>query len=56
MPRIMFGLLGTILLVSACGATDGVPLGAAESCARSGGTWRPALEMCERGSGGGGGY
>ncbi len=56
MPRIILGLIGIVLPVSACAQTGGVPASAAESCTWSGGVWRPALETCERSTGGGGGY
>ena len=54
MPRIVFGLLGIIVLVAACAQTGSVSISAVESCARSGGVWRPVLEVCETSAGGGG--
>lgn len=56
MSRIVSGLIGIMLLVTACAQTGGAPVSAAESCARSGGVWRPATDLCEQSTGGGGGY
>lgn len=54
---IIFRFIGVALLVAACAQQGGsVSLSAAQQCTQSGGVWRPGLEMCERSSGGGGGY
>jgi hypothetical protein len=58
MSRILFGVVGVALLAAACAQTQSgnITLSEADRCAQSGGLWRPALEMCERSAGGGGGY
>ncbi len=56
MARIVFGLIGIVLLITACAQTGSVPVSAAEACTRSGGVWRPASGVCEGSAGGGGGY
>jgi hypothetical protein len=58
MSRIILGVVGVALLASACAQMQGggATLSEAERCAQSYGLWRPALAMCERSPGGGGGY
>ena len=55
MIKTFFALIGLASLVAGCAAASPVASGA-QSCAQSGGTWRPTLAACERSSGGGGGY
>jgi hypothetical protein len=57
MPRRVIGLIALALLAGACAEAAGnVTVSEADRCARGGGLWRPALQMCERSAGGGGGY
>jgi hypothetical protein len=43
-------------LVAGCAQAGSTTLSEADTCAQSGGVWRPALTMCDRSAGGGGGY
>jgi hypothetical protein len=58
MWRVILGTVGVALLAAGCAQAQGGgrTLTEAERCAQSYGIWRPALEMCERSAGGGGGY
>ena len=56
LERIL-GLIAIAWLVAACAQQGGgVLLSEAEMCTRGGGVWRPALGVCDRSAGGGGGY
>lgn len=49
-------LIALASLVVGCAQGGSVALSEADSCKQTGGAWRPALGVCDRSAGGGGGY
>jgi hypothetical protein len=50
---ILFALAS---LFVGCAKAGSVTLSEADRCTQGGGVWRPALGVCDRSAGGGGGY
>jgi hypothetical protein len=49
-------LIALASLVVGCAQAGSVTVGEADRCTQGGGVWRPALGVCDRSAGGGGGY
>jgi hypothetical protein len=49
-------LMALASFVVGCAQSGTVTLSEADSCTQGGGVWRPALGVCDRSAGGGGGY
>jgi hypothetical protein len=47
-------LIAVLLAAAACTPATTGPVGAAQQCAQSGGTWRASVGTCEKSMGGGG--
>ena len=49
-------LIALASLVVGCAQAGSATLSEADKCTQGGGVWRPALGVCNRSAGGGGGY
>lgn len=49
-------LIALASLVIGCAQAGSVTVSEADTCTKGGGLWRPALGVCDRAAGGGGGY
>jgi hypothetical protein len=56
MRNIAVLLMALASLVAGCAQAGSISATEAATCAQGGGVWRPALAMCDRSAGGGGGY
>ena len=56
MLKSVVKLIALASLVAGCAQAGLVTVSEADRCLQSGGVWRSALALCDRSTGGGGGY